>query len=112
MATYPSITIAQRSTVIPRRRIAINEAVDGSVRGASLHTKESYDLTIVHEFITSTDVGTLDSFYATNKLNQVDITWNGVTYNCRFLCKPESQPAGGVTWTSVSRLVGNQSGGA
>jgi hypothetical protein len=112
MPAYPSTPLPSvGSTVTPRNQIRVTDAEDGSIRAVSLWTSESYDVVIVHKAVTKTTKDTLESYYATNKLAQVDITWDGSTYNCRYVQKPTSAAIGGGLWTVTARFVGNKSGG-
>lgn len=112
MAAYPNTTYHKGSQVTPRTNIAMDAAEDGSVRGRKLHTKETYDLLLVHSYISATDANTIEDFYEANPVQQVDVTWRGVTYNCYWAGKPAVENAEGDRWNVNSRLVGVRSDGA
>lgn len=113
MATYPITPVmVMGSTVTPRMNAVVNTAVDGTLRVSSLHAVESYDIAIKHDLVTSAEVTTMETFYATNKLAQVDVTFRGIVYNCRYVKKPVTVPVGGDRWATTHTFIGTQSGGA
>lgn len=113
MPAYPSTPLMHpASTIRPRRSVTVTDAEDGTIRGVQLYTSESYDIEIEHRTITKTQKDSLESFYASNKTAQIDITWDGSTYNCRFVQKPFATYLDKSTlWNVTCRLVGVKSGG-
>ncbi len=111
MASYPTSVFHKGSQVVPRNNIALDVAEDGSVRGRKLHTKETYDLTLIHSYQTQTAAETIESFYETSSTQQVDVTWRGDTYNCYWAGKPSLNNEGGALWNVTCRLVGVRSDG-
>lgn len=114
MAAYPNTAYdADASRVTPRESLALDVSDGGDIRGRVLTPHEVYDLVLVHKGISESDADTIESFYATNRTAQIDVTWRGDTYYCRFVGKPDSAPFnGGVRWVTTSRLVGKRSDGA
>ncbi len=112
MPAYPATPLPSvGSTVTPRRAVTLTDSEDGAVRGVSLWTKESYDVQIQHRNCTQAEKASLESYYATNKVAQVDITWDGSVYYCRYVAKPQSVPQGGGLWSVTARLIGTRSDG-
>lgn len=112
MATYPNTTYSPASRVTPREAIAMDVASDGTIRGRVISTGEVYDITLVHEYLSESDAQTLETFYGSNRVAQIDVTWRGDTYQCYFAGKPNVVSAGGVYWTVTSTLVGRLSDGS
>lgn len=112
MAAYPSVAFAKGTQVVARNNVALDVAEDGTVRGRKLHTKETYDLALVHEYASETDANTVEDFYEGSPAQQVDVTWRSQTYNCYWAGKPVVEHADADLWTVTSRLVGVRSDGA
>jgi len=112
MAAYPNTEYSTASRVTPRSALAMDVASDGTVRGRVVSTGEVYDLTLVHDFLLEADAQTIETFYGSNRVAQVDVTWRGDTYQCYFAGKPTVAPAGGVYWAVTSVLVGRLSDGS
>lgn len=111
MASYPVTDYHKGSQVVPRNNIALDVAEDGSVRGRKLHTKETYDVALVHTYRTEAEANTIEEFYEGNPTQQVDVTWRGVTYNCYWASKPAIEHSEGIHFTVTSVLVGVRSDG-
>lgn len=111
MAAYPVTDFHAGSQVVARSNIALDVAEDGSVRGRKLHTKETYDVVLVHNYQTSTVANTIEDFYEGNPTQQVDVTWRSVTYNCYWSSKPLVENVNGALWRVTSVLVGVRSDG-
>jgi len=111
MATYPSITLARSTRFKPRMGVDWETAVDGTFRGVSLHSVESYDITIDHLYMSNADATTLETFWSSNKYITWDIVWRGVTYNCYFTKKPFIWNVEGDLWSANVTAIGKQSGG-
>lgn len=112
MASYPTTEYHKGSQVLPRNNIALDVAEDGSVRGRKLHTKETYDVLLVHSYRTEAEANTLEDFYEGSPTQQVDVTWRSVTYNCYWAGKPAVEHDDGASWTVKCSLVGVRSDGA
>lgn len=111
MASYPTTTYHDGSQVVPRTNIALDVAEDGTVRGRKLHTKETYDVTLIHSYQTQAEAETIESFYEGAPTQQVDVTWRGDTYNCYWAGKPALENTDGALWKVTARLVGVRSDG-
>ena len=112
MAAYPNTTFSKGSQVAPRHNIALDVAEDGSVRGRKLHTQETYDLTLVHSYLSEADAETIEAFYEGAPTQQVDVAWRGATYYCYWSAKPVVEHTDAAWWSVTSRLVGVRSDGA
>lgn len=112
MASYPNTTYdAGASRVTPRESVAVDASDGGTIRGVSTRAAEVYDLKLVHLGLSEAEAATLESFYNTNKVAQIDVTWRSVTYNCQFVSKPDVEPWQGALWSVTSTLVGKRSDG-
>lgn len=111
MASYPNTTFHRGSQVAPRNNIALDVAEDGSVRGRRLHTKETYDVVLMHDNVSQATAEAIETFYEGNPTQQVDVVWRGDTYNCYWAAKPSLESENGVLWKVTSRLAGVRSDG-
>lgn len=82
MATYPSIGMQAKAEPINNRIVNVSDA--GTVRSIDLGAVTAYRITVTHPMISSTDKGTLETFYSTNKNNTNAITIDGTTYDVQF----------------------------
>ena len=113
MAAYPNTNFdADATHVTPRQSIEPDIASDGTVRGRVVSTKEVYDLTLVHKYVSESDAAAIETFYGSNRVAQVEVTWRSVTYNVYFKSKPRVEPFTGVLWTVTSELFGSRADGA
>lgn len=106
MAAYPSIGQTTQSRESWADDVQIERASNGAARGRALFAGRKLELQIAH-VVERSDVATLLSFYDTNRLLPVDVTWagDGVTRAMLFAGVPDVQPEGGVLWRVTSRLV-------
>ena len=111
MASYPTTDYHKGSQVVPRTNIALDVAEDGTVRGRKLHTKETYDVVLVHSYQTEAEANTLEDFYEGAPTQQVDVAWRSVTYNCYWASKPVVEHDDAAFWRVTSVLVGVRSDG-
>ena len=111
MAAFPNTEYCKGSQVAPLTNIALDVAADGTMRGRKLHTKETYDVTLVHLYVDETAANDIEDFYESAPTQQVDVTWRGVTYNCYWAGKPVVEHFDGGLWTVTSRLSGVRSDG-
>lgn len=111
MAAYPSLSLSRNTKVVPRMGVQVSTMVDGTFRGVALHSTESYDIMIEHELLSSADIDTLETFWVNNKYISWTFTWRGVTYNCRFLNKPQSWNPEALLWSASVKAIGTQAGG-
>jgi len=111
MASYPAVAFSKSSQVTPRSVIDLDVAEDGSVRGRKIHTKETYDVVLTHNYVDEATANTIEEFYEANPTQQVDVTWRSVTYNCWWASKPVVAHEEGGVWNVTSVLVGVRSDG-
>lgn len=106
MAAYPSIGQTTQSRESWADDVQIERASNGAARGRALFAGRKLELQIAH-VVERSDVATMLSFYDTNRLLPVDVTWagDGVTRAMLFAGVPDVQPEGGVLWRVTSRLV-------
>ena len=106
MAAYPSITQVLGSTMTPKSGLRLDRAVSGKVRAQTLYTADLNEFNVKHT-LNSTDVSSLLSHYATDKLNSFNFTWAGDsnTYVVIYENKPTVTPIGGGYYDCGSRLV-------
>lgn len=86
MAAYPSFKqLVPGSELVPRDDLTIDEAENGDAKAQALFTSVRYTGKLVH-ILDKTDLATLKSFYATNRLIQNTFTWvhDGVSYTFFF----------------------------
>ncbi len=111
MAAYPNSTYSPDSSVEAVPNIELDISADGTIRGRELRTNEVYNVRLIHEALSETDANTIEDFYEADISRQVEVTWRGVTYNCRWKGKPVVFYFGGVLWQVESNLVGVRSDG-
>lgn len=105
MAAYP--TIGMQATVRPLvpRRVSVSDG--GTVRSVSLGEASAVQIEVRHPYITSTDVATLQSFYANNGATVNTITVRGVTYDVQFAGEYTIETLNATYSTASVTLVGN-----
>lgn len=89
MATYPAIEAKSR---IKRVNELDTDISDGGVlRAQDLSATAQYRITLDHPLIKVTDVGTLQTFYTTNKNTVIttQVLADGNTYDCLLIHEPE-----------------------
>lgn len=106
MAAYPSIGQTTQSRESWADDVRIERASNGAARGRALFTGRKLALQVSH-VVNRGDVATLLSFYDTNRLLPVDVTWagDGITRAMLFDGPPDVQPEGGTLWRVTSKLV-------
>lgn len=100
MATYPTLPInagESRRTLRDGREEDVSG--DGATRIRKLYA-DIYDFDVMHPLLTSSQMTTLLSFYASNPSALIDFTWpeDGVVYTVRF-----GKSAIRTQWKSASR---------
>lgn len=95
MATYPSFAQWIGSAATPMSGIRADRASNGDIRAQILHSADRKIFKVLHRLTTS-EKGTLDTFYTTNKALELTFVWKGddVSYNCIFLDAPQYTPRG------------------
>lgn len=105
MAAYPT-SPAFKSRVVPITSTNARIAESGKVRSYSLGEGDAYRIIVVHPVITSAELATIESFYATNKHADNTITPNdGNTYDCWFEGPIEVTEISAVFFTATVRLL-------
>lgn len=106
MAAYPSIGQTTQSRESWTDDVKLERASNGSARGRALFAGRKLELQVAH-VVERGDVATLLSFYDTNRLLPVDVTWSGdgVTRQMLFAAAPDVQTEGGTLWRVTSRMV-------
>ena len=107
MAAYPS-SPGYRVTrqVLTSRRYRVSEG--GTVRGSSLAAVDAYRFTITHPWIDSTDMGTLQTWYDTNKDLDNTITVDSVAYDVNVEGDYVVERHNSTYRTAVIKLVGTK----
>lgn len=95
MANYPNFAQLVGSRAIPQSGIRVDRASNGDVRSQILYSADRKDFIVLHD-LGSTDKGTLDTFYSTNKALELTFTWlaDSQNYNCSFKDAPQYTPLG------------------
>lgn len=105
MAAYPSFTQLLGSTEEGVDDVTLDRAVDGSVKARGFYTARKRRFKLRH-FLTSSERATLQTFYDTNRLLTVTLTWvpDGQTYTCLFQGPPswDFSPGGGNATVDVT----------
>lgn len=106
MAAYPSLGQTTQSREAWIDDVQIERASNGTARGRALFAGRKLTLQVAH-VVERGDVTTLLSFYDSNRLLPVDVTWagDGATRAMLFDSSPDVQPEGGTLWRVTSRLV-------
>lgn len=106
MATYPSLAQLVGSTAEWVDDLQVDRAVNGSAKARAFYTAKKRRFILRH-ILTSTDVGTLQTFYDTNRLAANSLTWSGdgVAYTVLFDGPPKVKPMGGLYSEVEVRLV-------
>jgi len=106
MAAYPNLGQTTQSRESWEDDVKIERASNGTARGRALFAGRKLELQIAH-VVERSDVATLLSFYDTNRLLPVDVTWagDGVTRAMLFAGPPDVRPEGGTLWRVTSRMV-------
>lgn len=98
MAAYPSFGQLLASTEEGVDDVTLDRAVDGSVKARGFYTARKRRFRLRH-FVTSSERATLQTFYDTNRLLTVTLTWvpDGQAYTCLFQGPPswDFSPGGG-----------------
>ncbi len=106
MAAYPNLGQTTQSRESWEDDVKIDRASNGAARGRALFAGRKLELQISH-VCERGDVATLLSFYDTNRLLPVDVTWagDGVTRQMLFAAAPDVQTEGGMLWRVTCRMV-------
>lgn len=90
MASYPSYGQMVGSSMTYMDDIRVDRAVGGNARVRSLFPATKSQFALVHR-LTEAEVSSLMSFYTTNRLLPVDLTWDGdgQSYTCLFAGPPQ-----------------------
>ncbi len=109
MAAYPS-TICHRRTIAPVQSLKIDYAEDGSARGRDLHAEQQYNITLVHELLTTAERDSILSFWTTNKtiVNTYVDPVDSTSYDVRFLNRPAVETRRGDRWTVTVNFYGTE----
>lgn len=104
MAAYPTLPTSVDSEVTVADGLVADRATNGALKVRSLYTSDKKTFRLIHEISTS-QKSTLDTFYGTNKLLNVDYTspFDGVTYTVRFRRAPQYK-ATAVHWFATVEL--------
>lgn len=97
MADYPAYLQLVDSQMNYADGITTERSTDGTLRVQSFFTEGKREFELVHE-LDSTDFASLLSFYETNKLADISLTWgfDGQVYTCKFMAPPKLTPLGGL----------------
>lgn len=108
MAAYPS-SPAYRTTITPATKNRVRTAESGVPRLSSLSEETAFRIVVVHPYITSSDVSTLQSFYAANQYgdNTIDAS-DGNTYDCWFEQDYEIEAVSGTYFHARTVLIANR----
>jgi hypothetical protein len=106
MAAYPNLGQTTQSSESWEDDVQIERASNGAARGRALFAGRKLTLQIAH-ICERSDVATLLSFYDSNRLLPVDVTWagDGVTRAMLFAGPPDVQTEGGTLWRVSCRMV-------
>lgn len=106
MAAYPNLGQTSQSRESWEDDVQIERASNGAARGRALYAGRKLSLQISH-LCERADVDALLTFYDTNRLLPVDVTWagDGATRAMLFSGPPDVQPEGGTLWRVTSRMV-------
>lgn len=93
MASYPTLLTTQASSYSTESGIATQRATNGTLRARTFFPgdKRNFDL---HHFLSAAERDALLTFYAANRLLDVDYTdpSTGTTHTVRFAEAPQSTP--------------------
>ena len=109
MADYPSIGYSrEKSQFNPLSGNRLDRADDGTPRIRSFFTADQYELTIHHPAISSTDKGTIESFYSLNKAAFVTFTrqTDSQQFSVLMLNPPEVRHVSGDLWDVTVKMTG------
>lgn len=106
MPPFPNTAYSQDTQILAEPNVLLDKASDGTIRGRVLNAAEVYEVTLVHNNLTEAQANAIEDFYETDPTQEVNVTWRSVTYNCRWMGKPEIRHFRGATWTAISRLKG------
>jgi hypothetical protein len=106
MAAYPSVGLMFDIKPVSEITNDISEA--GTVRTANLNNATVYRIGLTHPLISSTDVGTLRTFFDTYKYTSNTITLAGVAYDVRFEYDYQVSSDSAVWFTARTSLIGTK----
>lgn len=86
--------------------LQVFRASNGKARVHAFFTAPKKRFSIVWDSLTATDKGTIQTFYAANRLLTFTFTWvgDGVTYTCIFSGAPKYQVVAGGRWTVTVKM--------
>lgn len=98
---------------VPLQSVRVDVATDGSVRGVDEFSAPTYEFTVVHEHVTSSEVSAIEACYtsATGAGSTTAFVYDGdgATYNVIFRAFPQSDRLPGEVYFKVTtRLVGQK----
>lgn len=107
-ADYPAIPQHWDTSIAPVAGVAVNRAESGATRGRSLYAATSYDITVIHDLITTAQRATLLAFYAANSTNTFgfEADEDATIYTVIFINEPQSTPIAPNVWRVTSQLQG------
>ena len=108
MATFPAFDISTESP--PNADAGLNTRLSegGNVHGRRAYDKPVFKWTIIFPVLDPTDRATLDTFYDTNKDIVNEVSFDGVTYDVRFVSKPMPTEYHGPNRTMACKVMGHE----
>lgn len=109
MAAYPStIMQGKESKKTPIEVNKFSVASDGTVRGRTEASTDSFDFEIRHEHITTAEKEAIISHYQGHKNNTFNFTFDedGTVYVNAYKGRPNETWMGEGIWNVLSRMVG------
>lgn len=104
MAAYPSFSQLLASNEEGVDDLTLDRAVNGSVKARAFYTSRKRRFNLRH-YLSSSERATLQTFYDTNRLLTVTLTWvaDGQAYTCLFAGPPrwDFSPGGGNSIVDV-----------
>ena len=108
MAVYPDIDVTSSIKAIRENDLTTSES--GVIRGQDLNASSLYEITLSHVTISVGNVGTLQTFFDTNR-NTIITTRtlrDGNTYDCKLVKEPEIKDRNPTHKDVVQRLTGTR----
>jgi hypothetical protein len=109
VAAYPSLTQLLNSTEEWVDDIVLDRAVNGTVKARAFFAAKKRRFVLQHD-LSSTDRATLQTFYNTNRLLAVTLTWaaDAQSYTCLFEGPPKINGYLGAGYASVTVVLAEQ----
>lgn len=109
MADYPtSLKIENTTNISVRDGLEIDFAEDLTVYQRDTPAEPLYDIQVVHEYMTYSEVQTLMTFYATNRLLEFTFYYGPLTFTAKFAARPQVQHVKGGWWRADVSILGTQ----